>query len=56
MFYKELPLDEDNIFLANVAEHKEIEQIRFKKSEKKYANHRVVNQPRHYLTCSPLKY
>ena len=34
MFYKELPLDEDNIFLANVAEHKEIEQIRFKKSEK----------------------
>ena len=55
MFYKELPLDEDNIFLANVAEHNEIDQIRFKISEK-ICNQRVVNQPRHYLTWSPHKY
>ena len=33
VFCKELPLDEDNIFSANLAENNEIEQIEFKKSK-----------------------
>ena len=36
VFYKELPLDEKNIFSANLAENNEVEEIKFKKS-KEYA-------------------
>ena len=33
VFYKELPVDEDNIFSANLTENNEIEQIKLKKSK-----------------------
>ena len=36
IFYRELPLDENNIFTANLAEKNEVEEVRFKKS-KEYA-------------------
>ena len=36
IFYRELPLDENNIFTANLTEKNEIEEVRFKKS-KEYA-------------------
>lgn len=36
VFYKEVPVDEDNIFSANLAENNEFKQIKFKNS-KKYA-------------------
>ena len=32
VLYKELPLDESNIFSANLAENNEVEEIKFKKS------------------------
>ena len=32
VFYKELPLDENNIFSVNLAENNEVEEIKFKKS------------------------
>ena len=36
VFYKELPLDKDNIFFANLTENNKVEQISFKNS-KSYA-------------------
>ena len=33
VFYKEIPLDEDNIFSANLAENDGVEQVKFKKSK-----------------------
>ena len=33
VFYKEPPVDEDNIFSANLTENNEIEQIKLKKSK-----------------------
>ena len=36
IFYTKLPIDENNIFTANLAEKNEVEEIRFKKS-KEYA-------------------
>ena len=33
VFYKELPIDKDNIFSANLTENNEIEQIKLKKSK-----------------------
>ena len=36
VFYKELPLDENNIFSANLAENNEVEEIKLKRS-KEYA-------------------
>ena len=33
VFYKEIPLDEDNIFSANLTKNKKFEQIKFKKSK-----------------------
>ena len=32
-FWKEIPVDEDNIFSTNLAENNEVEQIKFKKSK-----------------------
>ena len=32
IFYKELPVDEGNIFTANIAEKNEVENVKFKKS------------------------
>ena len=36
IFYKELPVDKNNIFNANIAEKNEVEEVKFKKS-KEYA-------------------
>ena len=33
IFYKELPLDENNIFMANLTEKNEVEEVKFKKSK-----------------------
>ena len=33
MFFKEIPLDEDNIFSVNLTENNGVEQVRFKKSK-----------------------
>ena len=33
VFYKEIPLDEDNIFSGNLMENNEVEQVKFKKSK-----------------------
>ena len=32
IFYKELPVDENNIFTANITEKNEVENVKFKKS------------------------
>ena len=32
VFYKEHPLDENNIFSSNLVENNEVEEIKFKKS------------------------
>ena len=32
IFYKELPVDENNIFTANIAEKNEVENVKFNKS------------------------
>ena len=44
VFYKELPLDEDNVFLANLAKNNKVEQIRFKKLNKYAIRTLSVNQ------------
>ena len=31
IFYKELPVDKNNIFTANIAEKNEVEEVKFKK-------------------------
>ena len=33
VIYKKIPVDEDNIFLANLTENNEVTQIKFKKSK-----------------------
>ena len=33
VFYKEIPLDEDNIFSANLTENNGVQQVKFKKSK-----------------------
>ena len=33
VFYKEIPLNEDNIFSANLTENNRVEQAKFKKSK-----------------------
>ena len=33
VFYKEIPLNEDNIFSANLTENNRVEQVKFKKSK-----------------------
>ena len=33
VFYKEIPLDEDNVFSANLTENNGVEQVKFKKSK-----------------------
>ena len=44
VFYKELPLDEDNVFLANLAKNNKVEQIRFKKLNKYAIRTLSINQ------------
>ena len=33
IFYKELPVDENDIFTANIVDENEIEEVRFKQSK-----------------------
>ena len=44
VFYKELPLDENNIFSANLAENNEVEEIKFKKSKEYAVTGLSINQ------------
>ena len=43
-FYKELLIDENNIFTANLAEENEVEEVRFKKSKEYSITGISVNQ------------
>ena len=43
-FYKELPIDENNIFTANLAEENEVEEVRFKKSKEYSITGISINQ------------
>ena len=44
MFSKEIPLDEDNIFSANLTDNNEVEQIRFNKSKLYAISGLLINQ------------
>ena len=44
VFYNELPLDENNIFSANLTENNEIEEIKFKKSNNYASSGLSINQ------------
>ena len=44
VFYKELPLDENNISSENLAENNEVEEIKFKKSKKYAVTGLSINQ------------
>ena len=44
IFYKELPVDDDNIFSANVAENNEIEEVSLKKDQKYMVTGLSINQ------------
>ena len=44
VFWKELLLDENNIFSANLAENNEVEEIKFKKSKEYAVTSLSINQ------------
>ena len=44
IFYRELPLDENNIFTANLAEKNEVEEVKFKKSKEYAVTGLSINQ------------
>ena len=44
IFYRELPLDENNIFAANLAEKNEVEEVKFKKSKEYAVTGLSINQ------------
>ena len=44
IFYRELPLDENNIFTASLTEKNEIEEVRFKKSKEHAITGLSINQ------------
>ena len=44
IFYKELPTDENNIFVANLAEKNEVESLKLKKSTKYAIADLSINQ------------
>ena len=44
IFYRELPLDENNIFTGNLAEKNEVEEVRFKKSKEYEITGLSINQ------------
>ena len=44
IFYKELPVDDDNIFSANLAENNEIEEVSLRKSQKYMVTGLSINQ------------
>ena len=44
VFYSKLPLDENNIFSANLAKNNEIEEVKFKKSKNYAISGLAINQ------------
>ena len=44
IFYKELHVDKNNIFTANIAEKNEVEEVKFKKSKEYAATGLSVNE------------
>ena len=44
IFYRELPLDENNIFTANLAGKNEVEEVKFKKSKEYAVTGLSINQ------------
>ena len=44
IFYKELPTDENNIFVAKLAEKNKVESVKFKKSRKYVVTGLSINQ------------
>ena len=44
IFYKELPIDENNIFTANISEKNEVQNILFRKSNEYAGNGLTINQ------------
>ena len=44
IFYKELPLDENNIFTANLAEKNVVKEVKFKKSKEYVVTGLSINQ------------
>ena len=44
IFYKELPIDKYNIFIANIVEENEVEEVRFKKSKEYAVTGLSINQ------------
>ena len=44
IFYKELPTDENNVFVAKLAEKNEVELLKFKKSRKYVVTGLSINQ------------
>ena len=44
IFYKKLPTDENNIFVANLAEKNEVESVKFKKSREYSVTGLSINQ------------
>ena len=44
IFYRELPLDENNTFKANLAEKNEVEEVKFKKSKEYAVTGLSINQ------------
>ena len=52
-FWKEVPVDEDNIFSTNLAENNEVEQIIFKKSKIYAISGLSVDQDIQFNVCLP---
>ena len=44
IFYKDLPEDETNIFIANLTEKNEVEEVKFKKSREYVVTELSINQ------------
>ena len=44
IFYKELPIDENNIFTANISKKNEVQNILFRKSNEYAVNGLAINQ------------
>ena len=44
IFYKEFPVDENNIFTADITEKNEVENVKFKKSLEYAITGRSINQ------------
>ena len=44
IFYKELPVDENNIFTADITEKNEVENVRFKKLLEYVVTRHSINQ------------